>query len=180
MDNAIFRKTSLERISSPEQLNDYIKVANPAVWMVLGAMLLALSSLVFWGISATIPTTVSAIAMAEGGGRYVCYFPPALGAGISPGMSVRVDGKEARVLEKGAAPLSFREAAEGLPSDYAAYALSLGEWNVKVRVVLNADFSGAAVSSQGRTSFPLTITAGVYVPLTITMAQTQPLDFLLK
>lgn len=30
-NGSIFRKSSLERISSPEQLNDYIRVASPSV-----------------------------------------------------------------------------------------------------------------------------------------------------
>jgi hypothetical protein len=166
MDKTIFRKTSLDYVASPEQLYDYIKVANPGVWMVLGAILLALAALVFWGISASIPTTVSAIALAEGEGRYVCYFSPALGEGISPGMSVRIGGEQARVIQKDAVPLSHREAAAALPSDYAAYALALGEWNVKVSVASDALTAGAPVGS--------------YVPVTITVAQTRPLDFLVK
>lgn len=36
MSDQIFRKKSLDRISSPEQLNDYIRVANPGIWMILG------------------------------------------------------------------------------------------------------------------------------------------------
>lgn len=32
MNDKIFRKKSVERMSSPEQLNDYIKVTNPGVW----------------------------------------------------------------------------------------------------------------------------------------------------
>ena len=35
MSDQIFRKKSLDRISSPEQLNDYIRVANPGIWMIL-------------------------------------------------------------------------------------------------------------------------------------------------
>ena len=34
MSDQIFRKKSLDRISSPEQLNDYIRVANPGIWMI--------------------------------------------------------------------------------------------------------------------------------------------------
>ena len=41
-DNSIFRKKSLERVQSPEQLNDYIKVANPGVWLVLIAVIIFL------------------------------------------------------------------------------------------------------------------------------------------
>lgn len=37
-----FRQESLDRAKSPEQLDDYIRVSNPGVWMVLGAVLLLL------------------------------------------------------------------------------------------------------------------------------------------
>ena len=47
--NEIFRKTNLERISSPEKMNDYIKVINPSVIMMLVALgLIVLGGLV-WG-----------------------------------------------------------------------------------------------------------------------------------
>ncbi len=39
MDKQLFRKSSIERVSSPEQLNDYIKVSNPGVWMILAAII---------------------------------------------------------------------------------------------------------------------------------------------
>lgn len=50
----IFRKTSLDRISSPERLNDYIKVSNPSVWIVLAAVAILLAAAVFWGFTAEI------------------------------------------------------------------------------------------------------------------------------
>lgn len=34
----MFRKEALERISSPEQLTDYLHVTNPGVWAVLVAV----------------------------------------------------------------------------------------------------------------------------------------------
>ena len=41
----IFRKKSLERVSSPEQLNDYLHVTSPAVWVVLAAVIVLLITL---------------------------------------------------------------------------------------------------------------------------------------
>lgn len=35
MDSGLFRKTALERISSAERLNEYIKITHPGVWSVL-------------------------------------------------------------------------------------------------------------------------------------------------
>ncbi len=38
MENGLFRKKSLERISSPEQLHDYMHVTSPRLWMLLIAV----------------------------------------------------------------------------------------------------------------------------------------------
>ena len=48
MDNQVFRKKSLEQISSPEQLNDYLRVTNPAVWLLLTAVILLLVGVLIW------------------------------------------------------------------------------------------------------------------------------------
>ncbi len=50
----LFRKKSLERISSPEQLNDYIRVTTPSVWLVLVATVILLLGLLAWSIMGTI------------------------------------------------------------------------------------------------------------------------------
>ena len=42
MDNKLFRKNSLERVSSPEQLNDYVKVSSPGIWIILAAVIVRL------------------------------------------------------------------------------------------------------------------------------------------
>ena len=50
MKESIFRKSSLDRVSSPEQLNEYIRVARPSVWVVLGAIVALLAGVLAWGI----------------------------------------------------------------------------------------------------------------------------------
>jgi len=49
MKNSIFREKSLTQVSSPEQLNDYIRVSTPAVWLVLTAIILLLVGVTLWG-----------------------------------------------------------------------------------------------------------------------------------
>lgn len=56
--NKIFREKSLKRISSPEQLNDYIKVSNPSVWLIISAILIILVALFIWSIRGNITTSV--------------------------------------------------------------------------------------------------------------------------
>lgn len=57
MDNentTIFRQKSIDRISSPEQLNDYIKVSSPSAWVVLTAIIILLIGVLVWGMFGTI------------------------------------------------------------------------------------------------------------------------------
>lgn len=60
MNPSLFRKTALERISSPEQLNEYIKITNPGVWSILLGCLVLLIAVGFWAFSGSIPDTVHA------------------------------------------------------------------------------------------------------------------------
>ena len=48
MKNSIFRKKSMDRVSSPEQLNDYIRVTSPGVWLFLIALILLLTGFIIW------------------------------------------------------------------------------------------------------------------------------------
>lgn len=60
MSTGIFRKSALERISSPEQLNEYIKITNPGVWSILLACLVLLVAVGFWAFSGNVSDTVHA------------------------------------------------------------------------------------------------------------------------
>lgn len=48
MEQSVFRKESLERVNSPEQLDEYIRVARPSVWLVVGALALLLLGFGIW------------------------------------------------------------------------------------------------------------------------------------
>lgn len=63
----IFRPKSLQRIASPEELNDYLKVTTPAVWMTLGAVVAILIGIIIWSFLGTLNTTVSGDATALDG-----------------------------------------------------------------------------------------------------------------
>ena len=48
MDQNLFRKKSIDRISSPEQLNDYLRVTSPSIWVILIAVIVLLAGLLLW------------------------------------------------------------------------------------------------------------------------------------
>ena len=50
----LFRKKSMDKISSPEELNDYIRVTSPSVWMVLAGTVILLVGFLAWGVFGTV------------------------------------------------------------------------------------------------------------------------------
>ena len=55
----LYRKSSLERISSPEQLDKVLKVTSPMSWLALVGVTLILVVTVIWSIIGTIPVTIT-------------------------------------------------------------------------------------------------------------------------
>ena len=47
--NSIFRQKSIDKVSSPEKLDDYIRVTTPSVWITLAAIVILLAGIVIWG-----------------------------------------------------------------------------------------------------------------------------------
>lgn len=95
MSDEIFRKKSLNRIKSPEDLNDYVRVANPGVWMVLAAVVILLVGVCIWGTFGRIETKVPAHLVAENG-AVVCTVENA--DKIEAGMTVEVNDTEGKVV----------------------------------------------------------------------------------
>ena len=57
MDKKIFREKSVERVSSPEKLDSYLKVASPRVWVILCAVIVLLVGFIVWGVLGKVETT---------------------------------------------------------------------------------------------------------------------------
>ncbi len=58
MENDLFRKKSLEHISSPESLHDYMRVTSPRLWMILGAIAVLLIGLIVYAATARLENTL--------------------------------------------------------------------------------------------------------------------------
>ena len=67
MNESLFRKKSIKKISSPEQLDDYIRVSNPGVWMLLSCVIILLIGMCVWGIFGKLETSVSTVAICNNG-----------------------------------------------------------------------------------------------------------------
>lgn len=89
MKNA--EKPVRERVSSPEQLNEHIRVMNPAAWAAFGVILLLLIAAVIWAAVGTI-TVRAGVGVLADGQSVVCYASP--DTAMEPGMCVSVGEKE--------------------------------------------------------------------------------------
>ena len=112
MDNGLFRKESLERISSPEQLHDYLRVTTPRLWMLLGAIVALLIGVIVYASTADMENIAQVRVNLESGvqdggaepERMVRgKIPENLKDAVEPGMEVRLGA------EKGAVSYVYKE-----------------------------------------------------------------------
>lgn len=92
--SSLFRKSTLERVSSPDQLNEYIKVTNPNLIVMLVGVFVVLISGIIWAFSGIIPKTANmegVVATDTNGNRNVyCFVPFGTSKRLSPGMEVQI------------------------------------------------------------------------------------------
>lgn len=69
-----FRQESLDRIASPEQLGDYIRVTSPSAWLLLGAIFIITVCVAIWGFTGTLPVTQSLNGLSTDDG-VICFMP---------------------------------------------------------------------------------------------------------
>ncbi|MBO5757029.1 MAG: hypothetical protein J6S28_04965 [Clostridia bacterium] len=131
MNKQLFKKSSMDKVSSPEQLQDYVKVANPGLWMVLLAIVILLAGVVAWGCIGRIDTTLST-AIVTDGGIAVIYIGESNMEKIEVGMTVRSEDQEYVITEIAQVPIKV----DGSLTDYAIHAsgLTVGEWVYEVSI----------------------------------------------
>ena len=101
MDNQIFRKESLDQISSPEQLNDYLRVTNPAVWLVLTAVILLLAGMLLWASVASIDSFASGTGQVQDGTMRIMFEDVQIAKSVQTGMTVTAGDVSAQVSSIG-------------------------------------------------------------------------------
>lgn len=95
MSRSIFRQAALERLSSPEQLDQLMQVTTPRAWLALLALLGLIITVVVWSFSDTIPTQVLGQGILLRGDQVTRVTAPASGlvrtVAVRPGDMIRVD-----------------------------------------------------------------------------------------
>lgn len=127
----LFREKSMEKVNSPEQLNDYIRVSNPSVWMVLSAVAVLLVGICVWGIFGHLDTKLDTTGVCLDG-TVTCYIPEADISDVTVGTLASIGGNEYLVAEIAAFPVKFGDAelsyllpSSELAAETAVYAVTV-------------------------------------------------------
>lgn len=121
----LFRKKSLDRISSPEQLNAYIRVSTVSVWVLLAAIVVLLVGVCVWGVFGHMDTALPVAAVAENG-TVTAYVKEADAARVAVGAAVHVGGVQGKVISVSAQPIRVDDTF----TEYMRHVAGLqqGEW----------------------------------------------------
>ena len=90
-DQTLFRKKAVARISSPDQLTDYLRVTNPGIWVILASVILLLAGLFAWSMIGTLETKVDVKVIVENNSAQVIALNTET---LEAGMPLRVSGQE--------------------------------------------------------------------------------------
>lgn len=158
MGSTIFREKSLKKIASPEQMNDYIRVSSPSVWMVLTAVIVLLAGVCVWGMFGHLDTAVQTGGVCTDG-RLTVLVGEEDHDKIKENAVISVDGVEYAVAEITNAPIRVDDQIDPYVVHLAGF--TEGDWVYR----LYADVPGLA--------------DGVYAASVIT-ERVRPLDFVLN
>ena len=158
MGSTIFREKSLKKIASPEQMNDYIRVSSPSVWMVLTAVIVLLAGVCVWGMFGHLDTAVQTGGVCADD-RLTVLVGEEDHDKIKENAVISVDGVEYAVAEITNAPIRVDDQIDPYVVHLAGF--TEGDWVYR----LYADVPGLA--------------DGVYAASVIT-ERVRPLDFVLN
>lgn len=96
MNEEIFRKKSLDRINAVESLDEYIRVANPGVWLLLISVLVLLAGACIWGIFGHVDSSLPVSVTAENG-RVSCFVSAERNVTPEKGMTIEFNGADGTV-----------------------------------------------------------------------------------
>lgn len=126
MADGLFRKKAVERVTSPEDLNDYIRVTGPGIWLVLGAVVALLVGALVWGALGRLETTLVVAAEADRDGSVVCYVPEEKIGSVAQGMTVNMGSGTYKLTEVPNRPVVVDGSFE--PYTLHVGELTAGQW----------------------------------------------------
>lgn len=143
-EHTLFRKSTMQRISSPDQLNEYIRVTSQGVWLLLAALFIMLAGALIWGFMGEIKTTRNVTAVVTNG---EAVFYSADVTIYSAGMEVDFQSGEKGVITSISSEPITRSYIEAKYDEYTVFELDPPEWAYKIAVSAQGVNDGLSVLS---------------------------------
>ena len=135
---SFFTEKAQDKLRSPDELDEYVRLTNPSVWVVLSACIILMVGLLAWGFFGTLTTSVSTMG-AYVDDEVVCFLSADDASKVKVGDIANVEGVLLEVTSVSPVPLSREEAREIVGGDYLASTLIRDDWVYVVRFVCDDD-----------------------------------------
>lgn len=138
---SIFNTRATEKLRSPDDLDKFLRVTNPSVWIVLGACAALLAGMIVWGVFGSVETkvTTNGVILDD---KALCWLSSEEVTKIHRGDSALINNRNIQVDTIASLPLSRSEVQEVLKNDYLVTTLMSGDWGYEV--TFSGDISGLA------------------------------------
>lgn len=137
--SSIFTEKASNKLRSPDDLDAYVRVTNPSIWVVIAACAVLLIGLFTWGFLGMAETNVAAKATSVKG-EVVGFLPEEKALKVHAGDRANVGGELMQVESISAVPLSRPEVHEIVGGDYLENTLVDGDWSYLVRFSGDGDY----------------------------------------
>lgn len=97
--NTLFREKSIERVSSPEQLDRYVRAGSRGYIVLLAAIIVLLAGVLFWAFIGKLETRTETACIVSGG-KIVCCVDEIINEDINADAKLLVNGEKIGNLEK--------------------------------------------------------------------------------
>ena len=89
----IFRQKSIDKVSSPEQLDGYLKVTTPSVWLILIGIIVILVGTIVWATFGEIKSYTNVGCVVDGG-NVTCFVKEEEYEKIEVGMTIEIPSEK--------------------------------------------------------------------------------------
>lgn len=160
--SSIFNKKATEKLRSPDDLDKYVRVTNPSIWVVFGACVALLVGLLAWGVFGSVTTSVTTTGVCMDK-HAICFLTAEESTKVKEGDVANVSGERMTVSRIAPMPVSINEARGILGSDYLVSALIKEDWAYQVT------FEGDISDLQAGVPLAVNITTERIAPISLVL-----------
>jgi len=175
----LFRRDAMERMESPDKVDEYIRVSTPRAWMMVGALALVVAGVLVWGFTGSIAKTVSAqgVIWEDGDNDVVCLLPVGVAGPFLVGHEARItlgDGQSFSGTVKSVAedPWTYEEVQEHARSNWRLDTL-WGDTDALYQYALRIGYEGDAENAHG-------LAARELVSVQVVTSDVRPIEYVLN